>query len=92
MTQKKLKDDSIQHQARIITYPDIKKRKLISLLTNDLLIANLLLTIMQKSLKRTWSFSGLATRVRILLMYYIDFNSFFEGGLCVEICINKYVK
>ena len=41
-------------------------------------IANLLLTIIQKSLKRTWSFSGLATMVRILLMYYIDFNSFFE--------------
>ena len=123
---KKLKDDTILHQARIITYPDIKKRKLISLLTNDFkleieeiiaiytkrwaieslfkqikqnfplryfygessnaikiqiwitLIANLLLTVMQKSLKRTWSFSGLATMVRILLMYYIDFNSFFE--------------
>ena len=123
---KKLKKDTIYHQARIITYPDIKKRKLITLLTNDFeldvediiavykkrwaiellfkqikqnfplryfygesrnaikiqiwvtLIANLLLTIMQKSLKKTWSFSGLATMVRILLMYYVDFNSFFE--------------
>ena len=42
------------------------------------LIANLLLTIMQRSLKRSWSFSNLATMVRIMLMYYVDFHSFFE--------------
>ena len=116
----------ITHQARIITYPDVSKRKLISLLTNDMdtdhseiiaiyrqrwaiemlfkqikhnfplkyfygeranaikiqiwvtLIANLLLMVMQRSLKRSWSFSGLATMVRITLMYYVDFYSLFN--------------
>lgn len=41
------------------------------------LIANLLLTVIQKRVKsRTWSFSGLATIIRITLMYYIDCYSF----------------
>lgn len=39
------------------------------------LIANLLLMIMQKRLERSWSFSGLATVIRIALMYYVDFYS-----------------
>lgn len=113
--------------SRIITYDDIIKRKLISLLTNDMksdpkeiiakyrhrweiellfkqmkqnfplkyiygesanaikiqirvtLIANLLLMVMQKGLKRQWSFSGLATIVRITLMYYVDFLSLFNN-------------
>lgn len=43
------------------------------------LIANLILTLLQKSLKRRWSFSGLATMVRIVLMYYINLNTFFES-------------
>lgn len=43
------------------------------------LIANLLLMVMQKGLKRQWSFSGLATMVRITLMYYVDFNSLFNN-------------
>ena len=38
------------------------------------LIANLLLMIMKKGLTRSWSFSGLATMVRITLMYYSLFN------------------
>lgn len=125
---KKIKDgETLKHHARIITYPDVKKRKLISLLTNDMemepediiaiyrkrweiellfkqikqnfplryfygesanaikiqiwgtLIANLLLMIIQRSIKRHWSFSGLATMVRIMLMYYIDLRSFFEN-------------
>ena len=42
------------------------------------LIANLLMTLLQKSLTRPWSFSGLATMVRIVLMYYINLNTFFE--------------
>ena len=118
--------DTITHHARIITYPDVEKRKLISLLTNDMdtdpseiiaiyhqrwaietlfkqikqnfplkyfygesanaikiqiwvtLIANLLLMVMQRSLQRSWSFSGLATMVRITLMYYVDFYSLFN--------------
>ena len=44
-----------------------------------MLIANLLLTIMQRSLNRRWSFSNLATTMRIMLMYYVDFHSFFEN-------------
>lgn len=116
----------IEHHARIITYVDEKKRKLIQLLTNDkempceeiieiykarwkiellfkqikqnfplryfygesanaikiqiwvTLIANLLLSLLQKGVSRSWSFSGLATMVRIMLMYYIDVNGFLE--------------
>ena len=117
----------IVHHARIVTYADEKKHKLVSLLTNDfdmtpediiaiyrqrweiellfkqikqnfplhffygesenaikiqiwvILIANLLLTLMQRSLKKPWSFSNLATTIRITLMYYVDFHSFFEN-------------
>ena len=43
------------------------------------LIANLLLTLVQRSLKRKWSFSGLATMVRILLMSYVDYRMFLEN-------------
>lgn len=43
------------------------------------LIANLLLMVLQRRIKRSWSFSGLASMVRILLMYYIDGYSFFEN-------------
>ena len=42
------------------------------------LIANLLLMVMQRGLKRSWSFSRLATMVRINLMYYVDFYSLFN--------------
>lgn len=125
---KQLKDDeSIIHNARIITYVDSKKYKLISLLTNDLesdpdeiiaiyrqrweiellfkqikqnfplkyfygesanaikiqiwvtLIANLILMVLQRRLTRAWSFSGLATMMRITLMYYADFFSLFNN-------------
>ena len=124
---KMLKDGTIlNHHARIITYVDIKKHKLVSLLTNDMesdpneiieiyhkrweiellfkqikqnfplkyfygesanaikiqiwvtLIANLLLMVMKKKLTRSWSFSGLATMMRITLMYYVDFYSLFN--------------
>ena len=119
--------ETIRHKARIITYCDERKHKLISLLTNDIdsdpaeiiaiyrkrweiellfkqikqnfplkyfygesanaikiqiwvtLIANLLLMVMQKGLKRHWSFSGLATMVGITLMYYVDFFSLFNN-------------
>ncbi len=116
----------IEHKARIVTYVDESKKKLIRLLTNDLssqyeeivaiyrarwaiellfkqikqnfplryfygesanaikiqiwvtLIANLLLTLLQKGVSHSWSFSGLATIVRIMLMYYIDVYGFLE--------------
>lgn len=125
-TKKKQGGETILHNARIITYVDVRKHKLISLLTNDMefdpseiieiyrrrweiellfkqikqnfplryfygesanaikiqiwvtLIANLLLMVMQKQLQRPWSFSGLATMVRITLMEYVDFYSLFN--------------
>lgn len=43
------------------------------------LIANLLLMVMQKRLTRRWSFSGLATMMRITLMYYVNFYSLFNN-------------
>lgn len=43
------------------------------------LIANLLLMVLQKRIKRTWSFSGLATMVRIMLMYYVNCYTYFEN-------------
>ena len=42
------------------------------------LIANMLLMVMKKGLTRSWSFSGLATMMRITLMYYVDFYSLFN--------------
>ena len=119
--------DKITHNARIVTYIDLRKHKLVSLLTNDMdsdpneiidiyrqrweiellfkqikqnfplkyfygesenaikiqiwvtLIANLLLMVMQKRLTRRWSFSGLATMMRITLMYYVNFYSLFNN-------------
>ena len=125
---KLLKDgQSITHKARLITYADVQKRRLITLLTNDMefdpteiiaiyrqrweiellfkqlkqnfplkyfygesanaikiqiwvtLIANLLLMVMKSGLTRSWSFSGLATMVRIALMYYVNFYSLFNS-------------
>jgi len=139
---KRLKDGkTLTHHARIITYIDGKKPKLISLLTNDMdsdpsdiiaiyrkrweiellfkqikqnfplkyfygesanaikiqiwvtLIANLLLTLMKKGLTRSWSFSGLATMLRITLMYYVDFYSLFnQPDKDWKILLEKYFK
>jgi hypothetical protein len=43
------------------------------------LIANLLLSVIKKRVKRTWSFSNLATIIRQMLMYYIDLYRFAEN-------------
>ena len=43
------------------------------------LIANLLLTLLQRRLKRSWSFSGLASIIRIVLMYYIDLEAYLNA-------------
>ena len=43
------------------------------------LIANLLLMVVQRRIKRSWSFSGLATMFRIMLMYYVNCYSFLES-------------
>ena len=42
------------------------------------LIANLLLSLLQSSLERRWSFSGLATMIRIVLIYYLNMMAFFN--------------
>ena len=42
------------------------------------LIANLLLMVIQKRIKRSWSFSGLAAMVRIMLMDYVNCYTFLE--------------
>ena len=42
------------------------------------LIANLLLSLLQTSLERRWSFSGLATMVRIVMMEYLNMKNFFN--------------
>lgn len=42
------------------------------------LIANLLLMVMRRGLTRSWSFSGLATMVRITLIYYVNFYTLFN--------------
>lgn len=43
------------------------------------LIANLLLSVLQSSIERRWSFSGLATIVRIVLMYYLNLEKFLNN-------------
>lgn len=43
------------------------------------LIANLLLSVLQCTLTRRWSFSGLATMARIVLMYYLNLENFFNN-------------
>lgn len=35
--------------------------------------------IMQKRIRRSWSFSGLATMIRIMLMYYMNIYTFLEN-------------
>jgi len=42
------------------------------------LIVNLPITLVKNKIKRLWSFSGLATMIRILLMSYVSIQGFFE--------------
>ena len=43
------------------------------------LIANLLLTVVRKRVRRRWAFSNLVTAVRQMLMYYVDIFAFLEN-------------
>jgi len=43
------------------------------------IIANLLLSVIKKRIRREWSFSNLVTMIRQTLMYYIDIYSFCEN-------------
>lgn len=42
------------------------------------LVANLLLTVVQKKVHRKWAFSNMVTAVRQMLMYYVDIFAFLE--------------
>ncbi len=43
------------------------------------LIANLLITVLSRSIKRHCAFSQGVTMVRLMLMYYVDFIAFMEN-------------
>ena len=43
------------------------------------LIANLLIAVLSRSIKRYCAFSQVVTMVRLTLMYYIDFVAFMEN-------------
>lgn len=43
------------------------------------LIANLLITVMSRSIKRHCAFSHVVTMVQLMLMYYVDFIAFMEN-------------
>ena len=43
------------------------------------LIANLLITVLSRSIKRKFAFSQVVTMIRLTLMYYINFISFMEN-------------
>ena len=43
------------------------------------LIANLLITVLSRSIKRKCAFSQVVTMIRLTLMYYINFISFMEN-------------
>lgn len=43
------------------------------------LIANLLLTVVRKKVRRRWAFSNLVTAVSQMLMYYVDIFAFLEN-------------
>ena len=56
------------------------------------LIANLLLTVVRKQIKRSWSFSNMVTMIRQMLMYYIDLYEFLENPEKYWMEINKYTQ
>ena len=51
----------------------------IQIQTRVVLIANLLITVLSRSIKRNCAFSQVVTMVRLTLMYYINFISFMEN-------------
>lgn len=53
------------------------------------LIANLLLTVVRKQIKRSWSFYNMVTMIRQMLMYYIDLYEFLENPEKYWMEINK---
>ena len=56
------------------------------------MIANLLLTVLQKRIKRPWAFSNLATIIRLILMNYYDLYSFLEKPEDDRINLTKTVE
>ena len=58
----------------------LDKRKVLDFTELKARLANLLLMVVQKRVRnRSCSFSGLATIIRITLMYYISFYSFLNN-------------
>ena len=53
------------------------------------LIANLLLTVVRKQIKRHWSFSNMVTMIRQMLMYYINLYKFLENPEKYWLEVNK---
>ena len=53
------------------------------------LIANLLITVIKKQIKRKWSFSNMTTMIRQMLMYYIDLYKYLEDPEKSWITINS---
>ena len=51
----------------------------IQIQTRVVLIANLLITVLSRSIKRHCAFSQVVTMVRLMLMYYVDFIAFMEN-------------
>ena len=43
------------------------------------MIANLLITVLSRSIKRNCAFSQVVTMVRLTLMYYFDFIAFMDN-------------
>lgn len=70
--------DGAERVARLVLYFYGESANAIKIQIWVTLIANLLLSLLQSSLERNWSFSGLATMVRIVLMYYLNLHTFFN--------------
>jgi hypothetical protein len=58
------------------------------------LIANLLITVLSKSIRRNCAFSQVVTMIRLTLMYYIDFIAFMENPdkTCDDILAREWQK
>ena len=48
--------------------------------TRGVLIANLSITVLSRSIKRHCAFSQVVTMVRLMLMYYVDFIAFMKNA------------
>ena len=70
----------------------VDNEKAIKIQIYCVLIANLLMTVIQKSLKRLWAFSNLVSFFKMHLFNYINLISFLENPEkdCQKLISNKY--